>query len=57
MYYKEVFLDLSVYTSPLQILMKKHCIQYHKFADDLQEYVTYSPNLLGDHEHRHEATH
>ena len=40
-----------VYTAPLQILMKKHCVQYHKFADDLQAYVTYSPNRLGDHEH------
>ena len=35
----------TVSTAPLQILMEKHCVQYHKSADDLQGYVTDSPNL------------
>ena len=35
----------TVSTAPLQILTKKHCVQQHKSADDLQVYVTDSPNL------------
>ena len=35
----------TVSTAPLQILTKKHCFQHHKSADDLQVYVTDSPNL------------
>ena len=33
----------TVSTAPLQILMKKHRVQYHKSADDLQVYVIDSP--------------
>ena len=40
----------TVSTAPLQILMKKHSVQYHKSADDLQVYVTDSPSLQDDRE-------
>ena len=33
---------------PMQIMIHKHGVVYHKYADDNQLYVTYKPNVLGD---------
>lgn len=41
----------SIYTSPLEDIIKKYNVKYHKFADDLQLYTTYNPNIPGDREH------
>ncbi len=38
----------SVYTSPLQDIMQDHSVDHHKFADDLQLYTMYFPNVTGD---------
>ena len=32
---------------PMQRIVRKHGVVYHKYADDTQLYVTYSPNVLG----------
>ena len=33
---------------PMQRIIRKHGVVYHKYADDTQLYVTYKPNVLGD---------
>ena len=37
-----------IYTMPMQRIIRKHGVVYHKYADDTQLYVTYKPNVLGD---------
>ena len=32
---------------PMQRIVRKHGVVYHKYADDTQLYVTYNPNVLG----------
>ena len=38
----------TIYTMPMQRIVRKHGVVYHKYADDTQLYVTYNPNVLGD---------
>ena len=38
----------SAYTTPLKNILTKHNVHYHKFADDLQIYVSYDPATEGD---------
>ena len=38
----------SVYTTPLSNIISKHNVHYHKFADDLQLYVSFDPELECD---------
>ena len=38
----------TIYTMPMQQILRKHGVVYHKYADDTQLYVTYKPNVLGD---------
>ena len=38
----------TIYTMPMQRIIRKHGVVYHKYADDTQLYVTYKPNVLGD---------
>ena len=33
---------------PMQRIIRKHGVVYHKYADDTQLYVTYKPNVPGD---------
>ena len=33
---------------PMQRIIRKHGVVYHKYADDTQLYVTYKPNVLDD---------
>ena len=33
---------------PMQRIVRKHGVVYHKYADDTQLYVTYNPTVLGD---------
>ena len=35
-------------TMPMQRIIRKRGVVYHKYADDTQLYVTYNPNVLGD---------
>ena len=38
----------SVYTQPLQEIVKWHDIWYHKYADDTTLYTIYDPAVTGD---------
>lgn len=38
----------SVYTSPLQDILRQHDIDYHKYADDKTLYVEFDPAVPGD---------
>ena len=38
----------TLYTTPLQRIFKRHGIKYHKYADDIQLYVSYNPATSGD---------
>ena len=40
----------TLYTTPLQEVMKKHGIHYHKYADDIQLYVMFDPCVSGSRE-------
>ena len=35
-------------TTPLQHILKCHGIKYHKYADDLQLFIIFDPNIPGD---------
>ena len=41
----------TLFTAPVGDLCKKHNIDYHGYADDTQNYHSFSPNLPGDEEH------
>ena len=41
----------KLFTSPMGDLCKKHNIDYHGYADDTQNYNSFSPNLPGDKDH------
>ena len=38
----------TVYTAPLQGILTRHSVDYHKFAEDLQIYTSYCPHIPGD---------
>ena len=38
----------TLYTTPLQRIFKRHGIKYHKYADEIQLYVSYNPATSGD---------
>ena len=38
----------TIYTMPMQRIVRKHGVVYHKYADDTQLYVTYNPTVPGD---------
>ena len=38
----------SLYTAPIEAILRKHKLRYHKFADDLQIYVFFDPSKPGD---------
>ena len=38
----------TIYSSPVSKILEKYNISYHKFADDLQLYVFYRPDVPGD---------
>ncbi|XP_071803691.1 uncharacterized protein [Asterias amurensis] len=38
----------NVYTAPLEAVITSYKIHYHKYADDIQLYIFYNPNLDGD---------
>ena len=40
----------TLLTTPLQRILKRHGIKYHKYADDLQLFVIFEPNIPGDRE-------
>ena len=41
----------TLFTLPVGDLCKKHNIDYHGYADDTQNYHSFSPNLPGDEDH------
>ena len=41
----------SLYTAPIEVILKKYKVRYHKFAYDLQNYVFFDPSKPGDREH------
>jgi hypothetical protein len=38
----------GAYTTPIRHILTKHHVHYHKFADDLQIYVSYNPAIVGE---------
>ena len=40
----------TLYTAPMQRIIHKHRVSYHKYADDIQLYVTFNPSIPGDKE-------
>ena len=38
----------TIYTMPMQRIIRKHGVVYHNYADDTQLHVTYNSNVLGD---------
>lgn len=40
----------TLYTAPMQRIIQKHGVSYHKYADDIQLYVTFDPSIPGDRE-------
>ena len=40
----------SLYAAPIEAILRKHKVRYHKFADDLQIYVFFDPSKPGDRE-------
>jgi hypothetical protein len=37
-----------LYTTPLQRILKRHDVMYHKYADDIQIYQTFNPSIPTD---------
>ena len=40
----------TLLTTPLQRILKRHGIKYHKYADDLQLFIIFAANIPGDRE-------
>ena len=40
----------TLYTAPMQRIIRKHGIEYHKYADDIQLYTIFDPCIPGDRE-------
>ena len=40
----------SLYTAPIEAILRKHKVRYHTFAYDLQIYVFFDPSKPGDGE-------
>ena len=40
----------NLYTAPIEAILRKHKVRYHKFAGDLQIYVFFDPSKPGDRE-------
>ena len=40
----------TLYTAPMQHIIRKHGIKYHKYADDVQLYTVFNPGVPGDRE-------
>ena len=40
----------TVYMEPMQDMLKRHAVEYHKFSDDLQIYTSYYPHVPDDRE-------
>ena len=38
----------TLYTTPMQRIFRRHGVHYHKYADDIQLYVSYNPAVPGD---------
>ena len=47
----------SIYTTPMKDILQRHGVQYHKFADDLQIYVTYDPAVPSEAERAQKQLH
>lgn len=41
-------LIFTLYTAPMQRIIHRHGIDYHKFADDMQLYTSFDPSVPGD---------
>ena len=39
--------SFTMYAMPMQRIIRKHGVVYHKYADDTQRYVIYNPHVLG----------
>ena len=40
----------TLLTTPLQLILKRHGVKYHKYADDLQLFVIFDPSISVDRE-------
>ena len=40
----------TLYTAPMQGIIRKHGSEYHKYADDIQLYTIFDPCIPGDRE-------
>ena len=40
----------TLYTAPIQRIIRKHRVRHHKYADDIQLYVKYDPTVPGREE-------
>ena len=43
-------ITFTLYTTPMRRIIQKHGVSYHKYADDIQLYVTFDPSIPGDRE-------
>ena len=40
----------TLYTSPLGDICRKYRVEYHCYADDMQNYLFFKPNIIGSEE-------